>query len=310
MRLFTTIQIHIKGLSYQEMIIMGLLILLGGFVTYCYYDRRNFKRSYITQMSLLEARSLQAQMNPHFIFNVLNGMQSILILKTEKEISNYMGNLSQLLRMTLDLSKKESISLREEITYLQAYIELQRIRLNKDLDYCFDMHIDVEAKKFFISISTPGILNTKRFRDEQGYFTSAADRIHLYVSMGKNISISEQWELTPYFLTRWVDNAPFFTSLNTAFTNENGYEMGLEYNLESGFGGNLLFDLGGISFGYAYTTSMHSEINEYSNGSHELLLKIKLGDKNNSSQGIGSSSERNIGTKNLDKTKGNRFAAR
>lgn len=150
MGLFTTIQIHIKGLSYQEMIIMGLLILLGGFVTYCYYDRRNFKRSYITQMSLLEARSLQAQMNPHFIFNVLNGMQSILILKTEKEISNYMGNLSQLLRMTLDLSKKESISLREEITYLQAYIELQRIRLNKDLDYCFDMHIDVEAKKFFI----------------------------------------------------------------------------------------------------------------------------------------------------------------
>ncbi len=39
------------------------------------------------QISLLEAQSLRAQMNPHFIFNILNGIQSILILKTDEEIS-------------------------------------------------------------------------------------------------------------------------------------------------------------------------------------------------------------------------------
>lgn len=43
-------------------------------------------------------------MNPHFIFNVLNGLQSVLILKSEQEINLYMGHLSALLRMTLDLS--------------------------------------------------------------------------------------------------------------------------------------------------------------------------------------------------------------
>ncbi|NCF31556.1 MAG: hypothetical protein GWP29_06720 [Bacteroidetes bacterium] len=76
----------------------------------------------------MEARSLRAQMNPHFIFNVLNGLQSILILKSEQEVNRYMGHLSNLLRMTLDLSKKEAINLGEEIGYLKSYIELQRIR--------------------------------------------------------------------------------------------------------------------------------------------------------------------------------------
>jgi len=54
----------------------------------------------------LEAQSLRAQMNPHFIFNVLNGLQSTLILKDEQEINQYMGHLSNLLRLTLELSKK------------------------------------------------------------------------------------------------------------------------------------------------------------------------------------------------------------
>jgi len=60
----------------------------------------------------MEAWSLRVQMNPHFIFNVLNGIRSILIIKKEKEVNHYMGHLSNLLRMTLDLSKKEAINLR------------------------------------------------------------------------------------------------------------------------------------------------------------------------------------------------------
>lgn len=135
---------------YLWISILLFSILMGGLVVYSFFDRRYFRKNYEVQISLLEARSLQAQMNPHFIFNVLNGIQSVLILKTEKEISNYMGNLSNLLRMTLDLSKREAINLREEISYLKAYIELQRIRLNNYLDYCFDLHVDVEANRFFI----------------------------------------------------------------------------------------------------------------------------------------------------------------
>lgn len=61
-----------------------------------------------------------------------------------------MGNLSNLMRMTLDLSKREAINLSDEINYLKSYVELQRIRLNKRLDYCIDLSIDIETSKIFI----------------------------------------------------------------------------------------------------------------------------------------------------------------
>ncbi len=52
--------------------------------------------------------------------------------------------------MTLDLSKKEAINLRQEINYLKSYIELQNISLNNRLDYCIDLSIDIESSKIFI----------------------------------------------------------------------------------------------------------------------------------------------------------------
>tara|TARA_A200000113_G_C8858197_1_gene352434 strand:+ start:41 stop:877 length:837 start_codon:yes stop_codon:yes gene_type:complete len=125
-------------------------ILTAGLILYCFFQRKCTHKSYKEQIALLEARSLQAQMNPHFIFNVLNGLQSALILKSEQEVNRYMGHLSNLLRMTLDLSKKEAINLGEEVSYLKSYIEIQRIRLNNRMDYCFDINIDIETSNIYI----------------------------------------------------------------------------------------------------------------------------------------------------------------
>lgn len=124
--------------------------LAGSLFAYCFFIIRNNTKSYKAQISLLEAQSLRAQMNPHFIYNVLNGIQSVLILKTETEISRYMGHLSNLLRITLDMSKKETISLTEEIDYLKSYIELQKMRLNDQLDYCIDVSFNLKTSSVFI----------------------------------------------------------------------------------------------------------------------------------------------------------------
>ena len=115
-----------------------------------FFSTREKSLSYKNQISLLEAQSLRAQMNPHFIFNVLNGLQSTLIMKDEQEINQYMGHLSNLLRLTLELSKKEAVTLAEEIDYLKSYIELQSLGLNKTLDYCFDTSIDLKLSEIFI----------------------------------------------------------------------------------------------------------------------------------------------------------------
>ena len=123
---------------------------MGGLLIYCFNRSRHTTQLMQSQISLLESQSLRSQMNPHFIFNVLNGLQSALILKSDREISHYIGQLSGLLRMTLDVSKRESISLTEEIEYLKSYVELQRIRLNDRMDYCFDLRRNIEASKIFI----------------------------------------------------------------------------------------------------------------------------------------------------------------
>ena len=66
-----------------------------------------------------------------------------------------MGHLSNLLRLTLELSKKEAVTLAEEIDYLKSYIELQSLRLNKTLDYCFDTSIDLKLSEIFIPPADP-----------------------------------------------------------------------------------------------------------------------------------------------------------
>ena len=135
---------------YSILSLIFFCIMMGGFFVYCFFSTQNKTKMFENQISLLEAQSLRAQMNPHFIFNILNGIQSILILKTDEEISKYMGHLSNLLRMTLELSKKEAISIQEEVEYLKSYIELQCLRLNNRFDYCIDLKMEESASKIFI----------------------------------------------------------------------------------------------------------------------------------------------------------------
>ena len=73
---------------YSILSLIFFCIMMGGFLVYCFFSTQNKTKMFENQISLLEAQSLRAQMNPHFIFNILNGIQSILILKTDEEIRN------------------------------------------------------------------------------------------------------------------------------------------------------------------------------------------------------------------------------
>ena len=60
-----------------------------------------------------------------------------MMLKGEKESNRYIGMLSKLLRFTLEMGDKEGITLEDEVEYLITYVELQQIRLDKDIQYKF-----------------------------------------------------------------------------------------------------------------------------------------------------------------------------
>jgi two-component system LytT family sensor kinase len=72
---------------------------------------------------------LQAQINPHFLFNSLNNID-ILIEETPKIASEYLKKLSDILRYVLYETKEEETDLSKEIVQIQSYIDLQKIRTN------------------------------------------------------------------------------------------------------------------------------------------------------------------------------------
>lgn len=125
-------------------------IMMSAMAAYCLLPLKTLTKNYKKQIALLEAQSLQSQINPHFIFNILNGLQNALILKSGKQISQYISGLSKLMRMTLEFSKKEIISLKEEIKYLESYLDLQRLRLDEKLEYCIDLSQDIDPANTFL----------------------------------------------------------------------------------------------------------------------------------------------------------------
>ncbi|WP_149206987.1 sensor histidine kinase [Flavobacterium johnsoniae] len=93
----------------------------------------------------LERRLLRSQMDPHFIFNALGNIQSMILQKDTIPAVSYLNKFAKLTRQVLEQSRKETISLEEEINTLKNYIELQQLRLNNGFDYVIECDKNVET---------------------------------------------------------------------------------------------------------------------------------------------------------------------
>jgi LytS/YehU family sensor histidine kinase len=80
-------------------------------------------------------KALRAQMNPHFIFNSLNSIQKYILKNEHFEASQYLTKFSRLIRLILDHSNQNSISLNSEIEMLKLYVEMESLRFDNKFDY-------------------------------------------------------------------------------------------------------------------------------------------------------------------------------
>ncbi len=85
---------------------------------------------------LTRFEALKSQLDPHFLFNSLNTLQSLITLDTEKA-ENYLQQLSSVLRYTLQ--NKEVISLEEELKCVHSYCEMMQIRYGENLKFEFNI---------------------------------------------------------------------------------------------------------------------------------------------------------------------------
>ncbi len=87
------------------------------------------------QLSHLKMQALRAQMSPHFIFNCLNAINHFILKNQVDEASDYLTKFSRLIRLALNNSNKNLITLKEEIDCLHLYIQLERLRFNNAFAY-------------------------------------------------------------------------------------------------------------------------------------------------------------------------------
>jgi len=148
----------IKTPWYQQIWFYSLIILLISLSLFIIYKKRiqiierkeQKKREVFQKISELETKALQAQMNPHFLFNALTSIQSFILKNDVDEALTYLNYFSRVIRMTLDFASKKFIPLSDEITYLKHYTALENMRFNKLFKFEISIHPEIDPDTVMI----------------------------------------------------------------------------------------------------------------------------------------------------------------
>lgn len=98
------------------------------------------------QLRIAERKALQAQINPHFLYNTLNTIKSIAKLQGIDQITTIVTQLGKLLRNTID-NEKEMVSLAESLELLESYLAIQKIRFGQRLSYSIEAPENILLQK-------------------------------------------------------------------------------------------------------------------------------------------------------------------
>jgi hypothetical protein len=126
-----------------------LLPCFGMFLTsiYLYYQHRIkiiHKKSVLDQaLSEYEMKALHAQMNPHFVFNCLNSIKEMILKKNNENASKYLNKFAGLMRETINQSQKNWTSVKENMEYLDTYIQMESIRFEK-FEYAIEIAENID----------------------------------------------------------------------------------------------------------------------------------------------------------------------
>ncbi|MBC7936484.1 MAG: histidine kinase [Rhizobacter sp.] len=98
------------------------------------------------QLAEAKLSALQAQMNPHFVFNALNSIKRMILDEENEKASRYLSKFALMIRMTLNHSKETFVTLAENIQYLKAYLEMEQLRFDASFSWkiSVDESIDTE----------------------------------------------------------------------------------------------------------------------------------------------------------------------
>lgn len=98
----------------------------------------------------LEQKALRLQMNPHFLFNALNSIQSLVALENHQDARKYLQKFAKLMRLTLRNSRVETIPLSDEIMTLSNYLELEQLTRKPAFRFSIEVGEGIDAEDTYI----------------------------------------------------------------------------------------------------------------------------------------------------------------
>jgi len=162
-----------------------ILVLMFGIILF-----RQNKLKTEQQMLSLQQKLFRSQMNPHFIFNSLASIQNFVVKQDSKKASIYLSRFSELVRSILDNSTQEYIPFEKEVSTIENYLELQKVRFPDKFDYSIhvDEKIDVEGVLIPPMLAQPFIENSI----EHGIkHKKAKGNIHIRFTLKNNMIVFE-----------------------------------------------------------------------------------------------------------------------
>jgi tetratricopeptide (TPR) repeat protein len=142
-----------KNIALKESRLRNNRLIFGGvilflvfttLVVYLFFRQRRIREA--RNKLLLEQRLLRSQMNPHFIFNALSGIQSFIVGEEPDKASFYLTGFSTLVRSVLNSSDSDYITLENELKAIDSYLSLQRVRYPAKFDYSIDVDPLIEPE--------------------------------------------------------------------------------------------------------------------------------------------------------------------
>ncbi len=155
--------------------IIGSLILIALLLLFAFYSQYKNSKQQKFANNLLALKSMRSQMNPHFIFNALNSVNSFIAVNDERAANKYLSEFSQLMRSVLENSEQDFIPLEKEIELLKLYVKLEHFRFQDKFEYSIEIDSNILLKEYEIPpmLLQPYVENAVwhglRYKKEKGF---------------------------------------------------------------------------------------------------------------------------------------------
>jgi len=148
-----------KSLWFNTLLLTGIFSL-GLTIAYTHHAKKRREerrqRQFQDQLNRFREKALQNQMNPHFMFNALNAIQSFLSKNDQLNAMTYLSKFGKLIRMIFEQSKLHKITLENEIIFLRNYLELESLRFKDKIQ--IELSVDPQVETIASEILIPPLI--------------------------------------------------------------------------------------------------------------------------------------------------------